>query len=121
MGLIFMSVAGTPYIWGPLPQPMHPPRWLSGEIDFGFRSFPTYRSFLILCGAALVTALWLGLERPRFGMRIRAAVGNLRLAQSGGLHNPRLFTWAFAFGRGLAGLGGGVGPALPGSPPSYRP
>ena len=55
MGLIFMSVAGATYFWGPLAQPMHPPRWLSGQIDLGFRSFPGFRSFLILCGAALVT------------------------------------------------------------------
>src|SRR5438874_3970202 len=82
MGLIFMSVAGATYIWGPLQQPMHPPRWLSGQVDLGFRSFPGYRSFLILCGAALVTALWLGLERTSFGMRIRAAVDHLRMAQS---------------------------------------
>src|SRR5947209_9046661 len=33
MGLIFMSVAAFTYIWGPLPQPMHPPRWLSGQLD----------------------------------------------------------------------------------------
>src|SRR5258708_10669630 len=55
MGLIFMSVAAATYVWGPLPQPMQPPRWLHGEIDFGFRSFPAFRSFLVLCGAALVT------------------------------------------------------------------
>src|SRR5207249_7597750 len=70
MGLIFMSVAAATYVWGPLPQPMHPPRWLSGQVDFGFRSFPGYRGFLILCGAALVTGLWLGLERTRFGMKV---------------------------------------------------
>ena len=109
MGLIFMSVAGATYVWGPLQQPMHPPRWLSGQTDFGFRSFPTYRSFLILCGAALVTALWLGLERTSFGMRIRAAVDNLRMAQSVGINTSRLFTWTFALGSGLAGLGGGLG------------
>ena len=34
---------------------MRPPRWLSGQLDLGFRSFPLYRSFLILCGAAVVT------------------------------------------------------------------
>src|SRR6202163_3984514 len=104
MGLIFMSVAGATYFWGPLPQPMHPPRWLSGQIDFGFRSFPGYRSFLILCGAALVTALWLGLERTSFGVQIRASVDNLRMAQSVGINTSRLFTLTFALGSGLAGF-----------------
>src|SRR5271170_1787052 len=63
IGLDFMSVAGATYIWGPLQQPLQPPQRLSGPVDLGFRSFPAYRSFLILCGAALVTALWFGVER----------------------------------------------------------
>jgi branched-chain amino acid transport system permease protein len=119
IGLVFMSVAAVTYVWGPNPQPMHPPRWLSGEVDLGFRSFPAYRSFLILCGAALVTVLWLGLERTRFGMRIRAAVDNLRMAQSVGINTSRLFTWTFALGSGLAGLGGGLGADLLAINPNY--
>src|ERR1700720_1131306 len=119
MGLIFISVAGATYIWGPLQQPMHPPRWLSGQVDLGFRSFPGYRSFLILCGAALVTALWLGLERTRFGMKVRASVDNLRMAQSVGINTSRLFTLTFALGSGLAGLGGGLGADLLAISPAY--
>jgi len=119
IGLVFMSVASVTFVWGPNPQPMHPPRWLAGEVDLGFRSFPAYRSFLILCGAALVTVLWLGLERTRFGMRIRAAVDNLRMAQTVGINTSRLFTWTFALGSGLAGLGGGLGADLLAINPSY--
>ena len=119
MGLIFMSVATATYIAGPLPQPMHPPRWLTGQIDFGFRSFPGYRSFLILCGAALVIALWLGLERTRFGMKVRAAVDNLRMAQSVGINTSRLFMLTFALGSGLAGLGGALGADLLAITPTY--
>jgi branched-chain amino acid transport system permease protein len=119
MGLIFMSVAAVTYMWGPMPQPMRPPRWLSGEVDLGFRSFPAFRSFLVVCGAALVTALWLGLERTQFGMRIRAAVDNLRMAQSIGINTSRLFTMTFALGSGLAGLGGGLGADLLSINPSY--
>jgi branched-chain amino acid transport system permease protein len=119
MGLIFMSVAGATYFWGPLQQPMRLPNWLSGQIDLGFRSFPAYRSFLILCGAALVTVLWLGLERTRFGVQIRAAVDNLRMAQSVGINTSRLFTLTFALGSGLAGLGGALGADLLAISPSY--
>jgi branched-chain amino acid transport system permease protein len=119
MGLIFMSVAAVTYAWGPLPQAMHPPSWLRGEIDFGFRSFPGYRSFLILCGAALVTVLWLGIERTGFGARIRAAVDNLQMAQSVGIDTSRLFTLAFALGSALAGLGGGLGADMLAINPSY--
>jgi branched-chain amino acid transport system permease protein len=119
MGLIFMSVAGATYLCGPLPQPMQPPHWLSGQVDLGFRSFPGYRCFLIVCGACLVTALWLGLERTQFGMRIRAAVDNLRMAQSVGINTTRLFTLTFALGSGLAGLGGALGADLLAIDPTY--
>src|SRR5947209_539737 len=119
MGLVFMSVAAVTYAWGPNPQPMHAPSWLRGQLDLGFRSFPAYRSFLILCGAAMVTALWLGIERTHFGMRIRAAVDNLRMAQSVGINTSRLFAWTFALGSGLAGLGGGLGAELLAIDPAY--
>jgi branched-chain amino acid transport system permease protein len=119
MGLVFMSVAGATYVWGPLQQPLQPPQWLSGAIDLGVRSFPAYRSFLILCGAALVTALWLGIERTRFGARVRASVDNLRMAQSVGIDTSRLFMTTFALGSGLAGLGGGLGADLLAINPSY--
>jgi branched-chain amino acid transport system permease protein len=119
MGLIFMSVAGATYFWGPLAQPMRPPPWLSGQFNLGFRSFPGYRSFLILCGAGLVTALWLGLERTHFGIRVRAAVDNLRMAQSVGVNTSRLFTLTFALGSGLAGLGGALGADLLAIEPTY--
>ena len=119
MGLVFMSVAAVTYAWGPNPQPMHLPGWLRGQLDLGFRSFPAYRSFLILCGAVLVIALWLGIERTYFGMRIRAAVDNLRMAQSVGINTSRLFAWTFALGSGLAGLGGGLGAELLAIDPAY--
>jgi len=119
MGLIFMSVAGATYVWGPLQQPMQPPPWLSGQVDLGFRSFPGYRSFLIVCGAGLVTVLWLGLERTRFGVQIRAAVDNLKMAQSVGINTSRLFTLTFALGSGLAGLGGALGADLLAINPTY--
>ena len=119
MGLVFISVAAATYIWGPLTQQLQPPAWLSGQVDLGFRHFPAYRSFLILCGAVLVTVLWLGLERTRFGARIRAAVDNRRMAQSVGINTSRLFMLTFALGSGLAGLGGALGADLLAITPSY--
>ena len=119
MGLIFISVAAATFVWGPLTQHMQPPAWLSGQVDLGFRSFPAYRSFLIVCGAGIVTALWIGLERTRFGARIRATVDNPRMAQSVGINTSRLFMLTFALGSGLAGLGGGLGADLLAISPAY--
>jgi branched-chain amino acid transport system permease protein len=119
MGLVFMSVAIGKYFWGPTAQPFYPPAALSGQLDLGFRTFPTYRTFLIGSGAILVTLLWLGLERTRFGAQIRAAVDNRRMAQSVGINTSQLFTAAFAFGSGLAALGGGMGAEILAIDPGY--
>ena len=119
IGLIFMSVAIAKLLWGPLPQPMHTPPYLSGQVDLGFRSFPAYRSFLIVCGAVVVSLLWLGLERTRFGARVRAAVDNRRMAQSIGIDTNRLFTLTFALGSGLAALGGALGADILAIDPGY--
>jgi branched-chain amino acid transport system permease protein len=118
MGLIFMTVGAATYFWGPVAQPVRPPDLLGGQLHFGSRDFPTYRSFIILCGVVLVTALWLALERTRFGARVRAAVDNLRMAQSIGINTSQLFAITFALGSGLAALGGALGaeffPIVPG-------
>lgn len=119
IGLIFMAAAGAKYVWGPSPQPMQPPPYLSGQIELGSRSFPAYRSFLILAGAAVVTVLWLSLERTRFCAQIRAAVDNRRMAQSVGINTSRLFTLTFSLGCGLAALGGGLGADILAIDPGY--
>jgi branched-chain amino acid transport system permease protein len=119
MGLIFASVGAATWLFGPVSQSLEPPAMLRGQISFLGRDFPTYRSFLILCGALLVTALWLGLERTRFGAQIRASVDNLRMAQTLGINTSRLFTIAFALGSGLAALGGGLGADFLNVGPNY--
>jgi branched-chain amino acid transport system permease protein len=119
IGLIFMAVATVRYVWGPLPQRMLLPESLRGQIDLGFRSFPTYRSFLIVLSFALIFALWVGIERTNFGAQIRAAVDNRRMAESLGINTSRLFTLTFALGSGLAAFGGGLGADILAINPSY--
>ena len=119
MGLIFASVGAATWLFGPVSQSLEPPAMLRGQINVLGRDFPTYRSFLILCGALLVTALWLGLERTRFGAQIRASVDNLRMAQTLGINTSRLFTIAFGLGSGLAALGGGLGADFLNVGPNY--
>jgi branched-chain amino acid transport system permease protein len=119
IGLVFMAVAVVRKIWGSLPQPITLPAALSGQIDLGFRSFPTYRSFLIAFSLALILLLWLGIERTNFGARLRAAVDNRRMAESLGINTSRLFTLTFALGSGLAALGGGLGADILAIYPGY--
>src|SRR5262249_56555712 len=53
------------------------------------------------------------------GAKVRAAVDNLRMAQSVGIDTSRLFMATFALGSGLAGLGGALGADLLAVNPGY--
>jgi branched-chain amino acid transport system permease protein len=119
IGLIFVSIAIAKSIYGPLSQPFLAPAALTGQIDVGFERFPTYRALIIVIGFAIIVALWLAIERTRFGAKVRAAVDNRRMAQSLGIHTDRLFTLTFALGSGLAALGGAIGAEILPIGPSY--
>ena len=119
IGLVFMSVAVVRKVWGPLPQPFHVPHLLSGQINLGFRHFPTYRTFLIGVSLVLIVVLWLGVERTALGAKLRAAVDNRRMAESLGINTSRLFTLTFALGSGLAAFGGGLGADILAIDPGY--
>ena len=119
IGLAFMAIAAFTYFYGPIPKSVPLPGWLQGDVNLGFRAFPSYRAFLILLGAALIAVLWYAFERTNIGAKIRAAVDNRRMAESVGINVDRLFTLTFALGSGLAALGGGLAIQLFGLTPSF--
>ena len=119
IGLAFMAIATYTYFYGPSQQSIRLPSYLTGQIDGGFRTFPTYRVFMIAIGAVLIAMLWYVFERTNIGAKIRAAVDNRRMAQSIGIDVDRLFTLTFGIGSGLAALGGGLAVQLVGLSPSF--
>src|SRR5579885_517378 len=119
IGLAFMAIATFTYFYGPIPKSVPLPAWLQGDVNLGFRSFPSYRAFLIVLGAALISVLWYAFEQTNIGAKIRAAVDNRRMAESVGINVDRLFTLTFAVGSGLAALGGGLAIQLFGLTPSF--
>ncbi len=119
IGLIFMSVAVARLIYGTLQQPVLLPDYLKGQFPLLGRDFPAYRVFLIVFSAAMIAALWFGVERTLWGAMVRAAVDNRPMAQSIGIDTRRLFTITFAVGSGLAGLGGALGADIIAIQPTY--
>lgn len=119
IGLVFIFIAGLTLIIGPETQPFTPPVVLRGQIDIGFTEYRTYSIFLIVVGALIAFALYLIFERTRIGAQIRATVDNRRMAESIGINVDRLFTITFAFGSGIAALGGGLGAEFLGLDPQY--
>jgi branched-chain amino acid transport system permease protein len=119
IGLAFMAIAAFTFFYGPIPKSVPLPGWLEGDVNLGFRSFPSYRAFLILIGGILITVLWYAFERTNIGAKIRAAVDNRRMAESVGINVDRLFTLTFALGSALAALGGGFAIQLFGLTPYF--
>ncbi len=119
IGLVFMMIASVTLAVGPETQPLTLPTWLQGQINLGFISYRTYSIVLIAVGTVIMLGLWLGFERTRMGAQIRAAVDNRRMAESLGINITRLFTLVFAFGSGMAALGGGLGAEFLGLDPQY--
>ena len=119
IGLAFVMIATVVIVIGPETQPLILPQWLRGQIDLGFTSYRTYSIFLIVVGGLIAFLLWIGFERTRIGAQIRAAVDNRRMVESLGINIDRLFTFTFAFGSGMAALGGGLGAEFLGLDPQY--
>jgi branched-chain amino acid transport system permease protein len=119
IGLIFIFMAALTIAVGPQSQPLQLPPELGGQLNLGFVQYRTYSLFLIAVGFLIVCGLWLAFERTRIGAQIRATVDNRRMAESLGINVDRLFTITFAFGSGMAGLGGGLGAEFLGLDPQY--
>ncbi len=119
IGLVFLMIASVTLIVGPENQILTLPSWLQGQTNLGFMTYRTYSIFLIVVGIVIVIGLWLGFERTRMGAQIRAAVDNRRMAESLGINIDRLFMLCFAFGSGMAAVGGGLGAEFLGLSPNY--
>lgn len=119
IGLIFIFIASTILLIGPSGLTLQLPNALEGQLNLGFTHYRTYSIFLIVVGLVIVLGIWLAFERTHIGAAIRATVDNRRMAESLGINVDRLFTITFAFGSGMAGIGGALGAEFLGLDPHY--
>jgi urea transport system permease protein len=96
------------------------PSWLSG----GFELMPTVvlpysRIATILFVLIVVSFVWFLMRKTRLGLYVRAVTQNREMAGNIGIPTQKIDMWTFAFGSGVAGLGGvalsqlgNVGPEL---------
>jgi len=119
IGLVFMAVAATDYLFGATQQFVKLPPYLQGRFEIGGVGVGVYRLFIIVvCGVITLGLQW-ALTRTRFGSRLRAAVDDRRVAAGLGINVNAVFLATFAFGSGLAGLGGALGAELLGLDPTF--
>ncbi len=110
----FLLVIGDAslWLWGGTPQTLPRPEALSASVRLGALHFPSYRLFVIAVGVVVGAGLWLLQEHTRLGAMLRAAIDDPEMARSAGIDVSRLTTGVFAFGAGLAALGGIIGGPL---------
>lgn len=119
VGLVFMSVAGVDYVMGSAQIFIKLPQILQGQVEIFGIGVGRYRLMIILICGLLTLALQMILSRTRFGSRLRAAVDDPRAAIGLGINVPQVFALTFAFGSGLAGLGGALGAEILGLDPHF--
>jgi branched-chain amino acid transport system permease protein len=119
IGIVFFATSAITWIFGTFPYGVILPDYLTQPVYIGFRSYPTYRLFLIAVGLVIAVALWYLIENSLVGARLRASVDNARMARAVGMNVNLMFTLTFIGGCALAGLGGAVGAGILTPEPSY--
>ncbi len=111
-GVILVVVDLVKAIWGMGYYSIPFPPLLTGSIPILGRGYPKYNLFIIAVSLLIAGGTWLLLHRTRFGLMVRAAASNRKIAQALGLNVPRLFTVVFALGAWLGALGGALASPL---------
>jgi len=119
IGLTFMAVAAATWAFGSSQQLVRLPDALRGQVRVAGVDFGVYRLFLIAMVAAITAVLGVLVARTRFGAQVRAAVDDAEAARGLGIDVDRIFALTFAFGSGLAALGGALGIEVLGLDPSF--
>lgn len=99
---------GIIVIWGPVGKSLLPPGALAGSAVLGMIAYPKYRLFLMGVSVLVIGAVWLFLERTRYGAILRAGIENKEMVSTLGIDVDRVFTGAFGLGVWLAALAGAL-------------
>lgn len=105
-GLSYVLIEATRVLFGIEGVPTSTPAALRGAVDLGFGYFPLYRLFLIGATAVVVLALWLFLEKTRYGLIVRAGSRDGDICRVLGVDISRVWLMVFGIGCAIAGLSG---------------
>jgi urea transport system permease protein len=106
-GISLILIQATRMIFGAQNVQVTNPSWMSGGVNVMQNLILPYNRLTIL-GFSLVVVLiaWAVLTKTRLGLFVRAVTQNRRMAACVGVKTARVDSYAFAFGAGIAGLGG---------------
>ena len=105
ISLILMQTVRT--IFGAQNVAVENPSWLSGGVQvLPNLTLPYNRLFILLFAALVLVGVALLISRTRLGLFVRATTQNRTMAACVGVRTWKVDSYAFAFGAGIAGLGG---------------
>jgi len=104
--LIFGDLAKM--IWGTQQHSVSYPPGLEGAFNLGVSYYPAYLLFLVLLGPVVAIAMWLVIDKTRWGRIIRAARLDREMLAALGINVKRVFSVVFIAGAVLAGVGGAL-------------
>ncbi|KVN13328.1 MULTISPECIES: urea ABC transporter permease subunit UrtB [unclassified Burkholderia] len=106
-GVSLILIQATRMIFGAQNVQVVNPSWMSGGVAVMQNLILPYNRLAILAFAlAVVGIAWAALTKTRLGLFVRAVTQNRRMAACVGVKTARVDSYAFAFGAGIAGLGG---------------
>jgi branched-chain amino acid transport system permease protein len=105
-GLSYVLVEGVRIVFGTDGIPFPTPDALTGVVDLGVGFFPIYRIFVVGVVCVVVLLLWLGLEKTKFGLIVRAGARDPTMMKVLGVDISKVWMLVFGLGVGLASLGG---------------
>ena len=95
-------------VWGSEQYSVAYPAGLERAVDLGIAHYPAYLLFLCGLGPVVALALWLLLERTRWGRIMRAARQDREMLAVLGVNVPLVYNGVFVAGAALAGMGGAL-------------
>jgi len=106
-GISLILIQATRSVFGAQNVQVENPSWMSGGIEvLPNLVLPWNRIVIIAFAAAVVTLIWLLLNRTRLGLFIRGVTQNRGMAGALGVPTNRVDMYAFGLGSGVAGLAG---------------
>jgi urea transport system permease protein len=106
-GISLILIQATRMIFGAQNVQVENPSWMSGGVTVMPSLILPYNRLAILAFSLIVVGIaWAVLTKTRLGLFVRAVTQNRRMAACVGVRTARVDSYAFAFGAGIAGLGG---------------
>lgn len=105
-GLAYAMIEIIRILFGKEGIPFETPEFLQGAVSLGFGYFPLYRLFLIGVCVVVVGALYLCLEKTKFGLVVRAGANDPEIVRVLGIDIRTIWMLIFGLGTGLAALAG---------------